>query len=171
MRKTILIWVLGAVSLCGVGSFAFSDAVNSPPATEPAFAWHEGPLMRLIHGQIGRWMALRSDLDLTDSQRQQIGAILQSEKPQIVAVMQPVVQDRRALREAVLNPNTDEKTIRADADQLGHDIGDAAVLAAKIRGEVAPILTPQQQQDLTDFRAQSDRAVDQFFQHLSADGQ
>src|SRR5208282_1944553 len=97
MRKTILILVLGAASLLGVGTFAYSDAVNAPSTTEPAVAWREGPLMRLIHGQIGRWMALRSDLDLTDDQRQQIGAILQSEKPEIVAALQPVVQDRRAL--------------------------------------------------------------------------
>ena len=162
MRKSILIMLLAAFGLCGVGSLAFSA-----PTTEPS-AWRQGALSRLIHAQIGRWMTLRNELDLTPAQKDQIHAILQSHKAQIVQVMQPVVEKRRALRDAIANPNSDEQSIRAAADDLGHSIGDAAVLAARIRKEISPILTDEQRQKLTDFRAQSDHAVDEFFQKLSA---
>jgi Spy/CpxP family protein refolding chaperone len=169
MKKSILILVLVAGGLGGLGTFAYSDAVNGP-TTEPSAGWREGPLARLIHAQIGRWITLRAELDLTPAQKEQIHSILQSHKAEIVQVMQPVAEARRALREAVLNPNSDEKTIRGDADNLGHAIGDAAVLAAKIKQEINPILTDEQRQKLKDFRAQSDHAVDEFFQRAS-DGQ
>jgi Spy/CpxP family protein refolding chaperone len=170
MRKTLLVALLAAGTLGGLGTSVYSDAVNGP-TTNPSVASLEGPLPRLIHAQFVRWMGLRHDLNLTPDQRQQIHAIVQSHRAEIIQVMKPVVEDRRALREAVLDPNSDEKSIRAAADNLGHSIGDAAVLAAQIKQEIAPILTDEQQQKLSDFRVQSDHAVDEFFQNAASDGQ
>jgi Spy/CpxP family protein refolding chaperone len=169
MRKSILILLLGLAGLCGAASFGFSA-----PTTEPSggyasgYTWRDGPLSHLIRAQFGRWMTLRNELDLTPAQKEQIHAILESHKAEIVQVMQPVVEKRRALRDAIASPNMDEQAIRAAADDLGHSLGDAAVLAAKIKNEISPILTDEQRQKLMDFRTQSDHSVDEFFQKVSA---
>jgi Spy/CpxP family protein refolding chaperone len=165
-------WLLGlaAAGLVGVGSFSMGvrAADTNADIFSPTTRNSDRPLVRLIRGQIGRWMVLRSQLDLSDDQKQHIGAILKSHKAEILQAVQPIVQDHRALREAVLAASPDEKAIRSDADDLGHAIGDAAVLTAKIHGEIAPILTDEQRQDIKDFRSQSDRAVDDFFAKVAA---
>ncbi len=69
----------------------------------------------------------------------------------------------------MISANPDEKTIRAAADDLGNAIGNAAVLASRIRGQIAPILTDQQRQEIKDFRSQSDQAVDDFFAKVAAE--
>jgi Spy/CpxP family protein refolding chaperone len=172
MKKSLLVVLLAVAGLCGgFGTYALSDVMGADsPATEPSYGqgWHPGMLARFVRAEIGRWITLRNELDLTPAQRDQIHQILLSHKDQIVAVMGPVAHDRRALRDAIADPNSDEQTIRADADKLGHSMGDAAVLAAQIKKEIAPILTPDQLQKLSNFRAQSDHAVDDFFQKVSA---
>lgn len=124
--------------------------------------------MRFIRGEIGRWMVLRSQVDLSDDQKQQIAAVLQSHKAEIVQVVQPIIEKRRALRDAVAAANPDEQAIRAAADDLGKSIGDAAVLAWHIKQQIAPILTDQQRQDIKDFRSQTDQAVDDFMNKMAA---
>src|SRR5580692_5112999 len=109
MRKSILVLLLAAGTLCGIGSLGFSA-----PTTEPSsYTWRDGPLSHLIRAQFGRWMTLRNELDLTPAQKEQIHTIIESHKAQIVQVMQPVVEKRRALRDAIVNPNSDEQSIRA----------------------------------------------------------
>jgi Spy/CpxP family protein refolding chaperone len=166
-------WLLGlaAAGFVGVGSYSMGvkAADTAGDVFSPMTQGSDRPLARLVRGQIGRWMVLRSEIDLSDDQKQQIGAILQSHKAEIVQAVQPIVQDHRALREAVLAQSPDEKTIRSDADNLGHAVGDAAVLATKIHGEIAPILTDEQRQEFKDFRSQSDHAVDDFFAKVAAE--
>jgi Spy/CpxP family protein refolding chaperone len=112
-------------------------------------------------------LTLRSELQLTDEQREQIKTIVQSHKQEIVTVAKPVVAKHRTLRDAVLADSADEKAIRSAADDLGHSIGDAAVLAAKIKGEVHKVLTTEQQGKIDDFRKHADAAVDEFIQQVS----
>jgi Spy/CpxP family protein refolding chaperone len=167
MKAGKVMLALAAAGLLGIGSFAVgagaADVVNSSPTTQMGFGDDSAhPFLRFIRGQVGRWMVLRSELDLTGDQKQQIAAVLKSDKPQIVAAIQPVVEKRRALRNAVMAASPDEKTIRADADELGQAIGNAAVVASQIKQQIAPILTDEQKQKLTDFRSQSDSAVDSF---------
>ena len=167
MRTGKLLLVLAAVGLMGAGTFSLgvkAADVVSAPSTQRS----DRPFMRFIRGEIGRWMVLRSQLDLSDDQKQQIGAILQAHKAEIVQVVQPIVDKRRALRDAVIAANPDEQAIRAAADDLGKSIGDAAVLASKIKQQIAPILTDEQRQDIQDFRSQTDRAVDDFFSKMAA---
>ena len=109
-------------------------------------------------------LTLRSDLDLSDEQRDDIRQILLSHKQEIATVMKPVVEKRRALRDATLADHPDEHAIRAAANELGQAIGDAAVVGAKIKGEVHQVLTPEQLQKVDTFRGQFDAAVDQFIE-------
>lgn len=123
-----------------------------------------GPLRQLIGGQIGRLIQLKSDLAVTDEQRTQIKTVVQSHKKEIATVASDVVKQRRVLRDAVLAEKPDETAIRAAANNLGQSIGDAAVLASKVAGEVRPILTPEQIEKIKKFQEDSASAVDSFLQ-------
>jgi len=168
MRKTLIaLFATGTLLTAGmipVGVKVLADTASTAPAE--TFTTHR-PLFNFIRGQIGRFMTLRSELDLTDAQKAQIKTLLQSHKTEIVAAIKPLVEKRRALRDAVLATPSDEKTIRAASDDLGHAIGDAAVLASKLKQEAAGILTDDQVQKIADFRAQSGKAVDEFFQKMA----
>jgi Spy/CpxP family protein refolding chaperone len=175
MKAGKLLLALAAGGSLAFGTFALgvraADNSNvmladvADVTTQPA---SDHPLLNLIRGQIGRWMVLRSELDLSADQKQQIRSILESHKAEILQVLRPVVQKRQALRNAVIAPNADEAAIRAAADDLGHSIGDAAVLASKLRQQIAPILTDQQRQKIADFRTHSDQSVEEFFNKMSA---
>jgi Spy/CpxP family protein refolding chaperone len=136
--------------------------------TSAAIATGETPGMwkTLISGQIGRLLALRSDLDLTSEQKDQIKEILQSHRTEIAAAIKPVVEKRRALGDTVMADPIDEQAIRTAAGNLSNSIGDAAVLAAKVRTEVSKVLTPEQRATVAAFRKDSEHAVDQFLDKL-----
>jgi Spy/CpxP family protein refolding chaperone len=134
----------------------------------PAGEGKAGPLKLLIQGQIGRMMTLRSELEVTQEQRDRIRQILESHRSEIVAVVKPLVKNRRALRDATLAENADDAKIRAAANDLGKSIGDAALVAAKLKGEVGKLWTPEQSQKIEEFRSQSDAAVDKFVEKIAS---
>jgi Spy/CpxP family protein refolding chaperone len=103
-------------------------------------------------------------VDLTDAQRAQIRDVLVSRRPQVAETVKSVREKRVALRNAVLNPQSSESDIRAAADKLGDVIADAAVKAAKLRGELAPILTEAQRQTIAEFIAEHDDTVTKFLE-------
>jgi Spy/CpxP family protein refolding chaperone len=166
MKTGKILLVLGVLAVMGAGSFTLGVKASDTLA-DASMRLGDRPFARFIRGQIGRWMVLSSQLDLTDAQKQQIAGVLQSHRAEIVQVVHPLVEKRRALRDLVTAPQPDERAIRAAADDLGKSIGDAAVLASKIKQEIAPILTPEQRQDIRDFRSQTDDAVDQFFAKMA----
>jgi len=154
--------VLGGILTTGV----VSVTADSPtPAGGP---WRQrlanSPLGRLVMGHVGRLLVLRSELNLTDDQRQQIAGVVKAHRSEILTVAKPIADARRALRNEVMAEKPDEKKIREAAGKLGETLGEAAVLAAKIKGEVRPVLTDEQLKRITDFQAQTDQAVDGFFE-------
>jgi protein CpxP len=126
------------------------------------------PMRMLMSGQFGRLLTLRSELQLTDAQREQIKQILQSHRDEIRSAAKPVAEKRRAMRDAALAETPDESAIRTAADELGKAIGDAAVLGAKIKGEVRGVLTSEQRDKVEEFRTQADAAVDAFFESVAS---
>jgi len=159
MRKAIVAIVLALVMMLGGGAVL---AVQAAPAG--GGVWQRlgnRPLGRMLMGQLGRAMALRSELNITDEQRAQLRQILVSHKAEIAAATRPLVERARALREAVAAEQPDERAIRAAAAELGAAIGDAAVLASKVRGEAARVLTPQQLELIQQFHADRAQAVDE----------
>jgi Spy/CpxP family protein refolding chaperone len=163
--RTIIVSLLAVLLMGGLGIGVLAATTTN---NEGIFdAGQPGPLRRLISGQIDRLRALRSELNLTSAQQQQIKQIVQSHRSEIAAVVGPIVQKKRALRDATSSPGADEQTIREAATELGKSIGDAAVLASKIKAEVRVVITPQQMRKIVDFRKESDQTVDQFIQGLS----
>jgi Spy/CpxP family protein refolding chaperone len=120
------------------------------------------PLGRLISGNIGRLLVLRSQLNVTPEQRAEIREVLVSRRAEIATTVKSVRDKRLVLRDAVLADKPDDAKIRAAAKDLGTAIGDAAVKAAKLRAELAPIMTDEQIDLIRQFRQDRDEAVEAF---------
>jgi periplasmic protein CpxP/Spy len=91
-------------------------------------------------------------LDLSDDQKSQIKAVLKAHAAEIEAQMRSSSAARRALHQAVLAQPSDEAAIRAAARELGQVQGDGAVLFARVRTEIQPILTEEQRGKLQQLR-------------------
>jgi Spy/CpxP family protein refolding chaperone len=166
-KRWIVLGMLAVLMIGGLGGTVLGVAGTTVVAARTFGDSENGLLSRLIVGQIGRLLTLRSELNLTADQRQQIRDIVQSHRPEIAAVVKPLVEKRRALRTATNSSPVDETAIRAASADLAQSIGDAAMLAAKIKLEVRKVMTPQQAQQIDAFRQQSDAEVDDFVQELS----
>ena len=105
-------------------------------------------------------IALFGELDLSDDQKDQIHAVLEAEREVIGAVIRPLVEKHRVLRDTMLVDGVDESAIRAAAAGLGAAIGDAAVVAANLKEQIRPILTDDQRAALQEFHAERDRMID-----------
>src|SRR5262249_1532102 len=92
-------------------------------------------------------------LELTDDQRAQIKDVLRAHADEIKAQMQASAAARRALYDVVMAQPTDANAIQAAASQVGQTSGDGALLFAKIRTEIDPILTAEQKEKIQTFQA------------------
>jgi Spy/CpxP family protein refolding chaperone len=119
----------------------------------------QSPLAKLITGNIGRFLVLRSELGVTNDQKKKIVEIVKSHRDEIRPVVKTILEKRRALREAVVNKPGDETAIRSAATEMGKAIGDAAVLASKVVAQVKPVLTSQQIERIEKFRADTQKAT------------
>jgi len=109
---------------------------------------------------------LAKQLDLSADQQTQIRGILKNHADEIEAQARAGMTARRALHQAVLTQPVDEQAIRSLAMQTGQVHGDAAVLYARIRGEVWPILTAEQRDKMTQFHGQMKDQGDAAFESL-----
>jgi protein CpxP len=91
-------------------------------------------------------------LDLSDDQKSQIKAILKAHASEIEAQIRASAAARSAVHDAVLAQPPDEAAIRAAAQNFGQVHADGAVLFAKVRAEIQPILTEPQRAKIQRFR-------------------
>ncbi len=111
------------------------------------------------HGPHGAGMAshmfarISRHLDLTDGQQAQIRAVLKAHATEIETQVKAGMDARGALHEAVMVQPTDEAAIRSLGAQVGAAHAEGALLCAKIRAEVWPILTTDQQGKLQNFHS------------------
>src|SRR3954454_9683538 len=110
MRKRAIAAVLVGLSVCGLGAAAAQKNLGDGA---------DCPLRTFFHGQIGRLMMLHSELDVTSDQREALHKIVQSHRTEIVAVAKPILDKRRALRDATLAKESNEDAIRSAANDLG----------------------------------------------------
>lgn len=154
----LLVGTLGTVAVAApLGAVAAKQSLNHGRLAHT-------PLGRLLSGHLGRLLVLRSEMNVTDEQRQKIKGVVVEHKGEIAKAAKGVWEKRTALRDAVLGGEADEAAIRRAADELGKAIGDAAVLGSKIRGQVAPILTDRQKELIKECRADCQTATEKFFQ-------
>ncbi|MGE5275364.1 MAG: Spy/CpxP family protein refolding chaperone [Acidobacteriota bacterium] len=162
IRRSVLI-VAGAGALAVAGLVAGRLAAGVIPGG--AGPRHFGP---------PRLARIARALDLTADQTSRIKGILRSHAPEIESQMRSGSDARRGLRDAILADPIDETAIRAKAADLARVEGDGAVLFARIRAEIFPILTDEQKQKIERFhqraRGRGDRAAKAFEQFLNDEG-
>jgi Spy/CpxP family protein refolding chaperone len=110
-----------------------------------------------------RWAAL----GLSDDQKAQVKSILQKYKPTTQPLVQQLVAERRALRDAIHAPTIDEPAIRAQAAKVASLQADLAVQRAHVSHDIRAVLTPEQIQKLQDIRAKADARFDGFRHHVA----
>jgi protein CpxP len=99
------------------------------------------------------------ELDLTDAQREQVKAIMASHRDEQKAAGDKMMAARKALHEAIAAETFNEAAIRAAAGEVGAAEADAAVLQAKIHGEVFAILTPEQVKKAKELRSEMENRM------------
>jgi Spy/CpxP family protein refolding chaperone len=137
-RRLALTAGAGALGLAVAGLFAASLAASTPNGGggEPR--------------GLGR-TARR--LGLSEDQREQIRGILKTHAAEIETQMRAARSGRKALGDAMAAQPVDEGRIREQALALGGVRADGAVLRARIRSEVWPILTAEQQEKAKQLRS------------------
>jgi Spy/CpxP family protein refolding chaperone len=161
LKSMMVAGVLGLVAV--MGDVGLAAAPNGAATALPS--WRQladTPVGRLISGNLGRLLVLRSEMNVTSEQRAEIRGLLVGHRSQIAATVKSVREKHLVLRDAVLADQPDEGNIRAAASDLGVALGDAAVKAAKLRGELAPILTDEQRELIRQFRQERDESIDEF---------
>jgi periplasmic protein CpxP/Spy len=119
-----------------------------------------GPGMRRPGGPGGPMGAVLPGLrglELTDAQREQVRAVMESHKAEFEAQFQKLGPARKALHDAVTAEALDESAIRQRAADVAAIEADGAVLQARVHVEVWALLTPEQQQKARDLRAQMEQ--------------
>jgi len=152
-------WTVGlAVAMAMLGMLAVGVASASQQAGQrrgapmgPGMMVRDGAPMAMVR------MHLRQ-LGLTEEQKQQVTTILANHKTEFQALRERAAPARRALADAV--GTGDETAIRQRSAELSAVQTDTALLAARVRGEIFKILTPEQQQKAQDLRKQAQDRVD-----------
>ncbi len=119
-------------------------------------------------GPLGGLLAVHPELplhalNLTEAQREQVRTILQGHSTEGRALAEKAQAAMDGLRKAT-DATVDEGAAAQQGQAVGAVIAEAAVLRARIRGEVFAILTPEQQAEATKLQAQRQQRMEQMRQ-------
>ena len=134
-RKAML--ALGAVVLLGVSAVAVTNAQNT---RRNLLVQKQGAQQKVML----RLRAFWGGLNLTQQQKDQVKTILAGYKSEIQSVARQNVQDRLALRSAIVGGATND-ALKTAFDKAKEDEWSALTLRTKIMAEIKPMLTPDQQ--------------------------
>lgn len=175
MRKTSVFVGLVAVAVTAAAAWNLNAAPPQGVAGGPPFQrgfggppWRgaDSPIAKFAQGRIGRMLVLRSELDITPEQRQQLIAKLKPHREDVVTAVRDMHAARTALASAVTADAPNEAAIRAAAEKLGKEIGDAAVVVSGVVADARKVLTDEQVKKIQAARADSLDAVDDLFEKL-----
>jgi len=110
------------------------------------------------HGRFFQRVAQR--LNLTDDQKKQIKTVLRSEKDTLKPMLAQRRSARQNLRAAIQAGDANETTVRAASAKVAAVEADLAVERMKIYGKIAPILTDEQRQQISEFEQRADGFAD-----------
>jgi Spy/CpxP family protein refolding chaperone len=150
MKKLVLISCSAAVAL--LAAVGIANAVDSN-ANDGGRPHRFGHRMRMMH-------ALK-EVGVTDAQKQQIRGILREQRPQLQPLRKQLVQERRALRDAIQTSPVNESAIRTQSARLAQVQTDLAVQRARIAERVRAVLTPDQVSKLKELQAKRDARIDE----------
>lgn len=150
-------FTLAAVGLLIAGAAVLSAQQGppmGPPDARPGWgqrAMRGGPLARL-------GFAMRQ-LNLTEEQRVQVKAILESHKDEMKALGERRRELRKAVEAAITADTVDAAAIRSAHAELAEAMANGAVLRATIRHEVMQILTPEQKAKAAELKVQHEQRL------------
>jgi protein CpxP len=87
-------------------------------------------------------------IDLTDAQREQVRAIMESNRAALEQTGKALREAQRAFVEATAGSAIDEAAVRTRSTAVANAMADEAILRAKVRAEVHALLTAEQLQQL-----------------------
>jgi len=151
-QRGVMAALLAAVLLTGVGvTLAAQDAHQGPPpfGRGRGPGGPGGPM-----GGPGFGLPGMRDLDLTDAQKDQIEAIVESHRAEMQQVGEKTRSAQVAIDAAAEGATIDEAAIHARSTELAAAIADGAILRARVNAEIFNILTAEQQQKVQERRAQ-----------------
>ncbi|HUU36017.1 MAG TPA: Spy/CpxP family protein refolding chaperone [Vicinamibacterales bacterium] len=140
---------LGLALVVGTG-VAVTAAREQGPQGPGGFVGQRGPGGRGMRGPGGPGggggiiQGLRA-LDLTETQREQVKAAMESHKAEFEALRAKEQAVHKALNDAVTAETFDEGAVRQKAADAAIVEADGAVLRAQVHSEVWALLTPEQQ--------------------------
>ncbi len=134
----------------GAAAAALSGLFAARLAAHPSETGAEGRPPRIYRRAV-------RELGLTEDQQTRVHGVLRAHADAIDAQIKADAESRRALRAATLAQPFDEAEIRRLAARLGEARADGAVLRARIRSEIWPILTAEQQEKARSLRARGGR--------------
>jgi len=140
MKKSILA-TLGIVAITGALA-----AVNPVAARGP----HEGGGLFAPSFKMAR---MARHLDLSDEQRTQAKAILDSTRPEADRFADAMLENREAMKQLQQSGTFDEAQVREVAERRGALIVEMTVLKARVHSQIQAILTPEQRERMQEMRA------------------
>ena len=145
-----------------LGTLAAALVAGGFTATKTLAAEKSGGTPAPMRGKILQRLADR--LELTADQRSQIKTILAGEQDNLKPLLTSLHDARTNLRAAIHASDANETSVRAASAKVASAEADLAVERLKISGKIAPILTADQRQKISELEAR----VDEFASHALA---
>jgi Spy/CpxP family protein refolding chaperone len=140
---------LSVIAMALVFSF-----ISIGPMQAVSHAHRKGGGMEQMHGRGGGGHhKFMSKLNLTQEQKREIAAILKANRDEIESVAKGMSDARRAMKEATAAEEFNEQAVRSAALQAAEQRVEYAALRAKIMSQVKPVLTPEQQEIISNMKA------------------
>ena len=111
------------------------------------------------------------DLDLSETQRQQVHQIFQTNHDAFRSAFKTVLEAHRDLNAAMQASSPDGATIRARTTQLGNALANLAVLKAQVRTKIVALLDVSQQQKLAQTEQDQVRRTQKMIDRMSQPGE
>jgi Spy/CpxP family protein refolding chaperone len=152
MNKLKILSCAGAIVLTGFAGVAWAVGANDPARPHP--------FRHFLLGKV-------AELGVSDSQKQQIHAILRETRPTLQPLVAQYVQERRTLRKAIHTAPVNEPTIRAQAARVAQVEADLDVRRAHVSDRIRAVLTPEQVEKLKQLAENFDARVDEVLARIN----
>jgi Spy/CpxP family protein refolding chaperone len=152
MNKLKILSIAGVVGLTGFVGIAWAVGPNDPIRPHP--------FRHFLLGKI-------AELGVSDSQKQQIHAILREYRPALQPLVAQYVRERRTLRKAVHTLPVNEQAIRAQAVRVAQIEADLDVKRAHVSERIRAVLAPEQVEKLKQLAEKVDANVDAMLERMN----
>jgi Spy/CpxP family protein refolding chaperone len=146
-RRSLAAAMIGAMVLTGAAvTITAQPPQGGPGAGRAGRMGPGGPGGFGLHGL--------GELDLSDTQKEQIRTITQSHRDEIRQAGERVREAQRALDTSTESGTVNEADIRSKSTALAAALAEGAIVRAKVNAEILGVLTAEQQQKLREFQTQ-----------------